>query len=137
MTNLLRNTILAIALACSTLLIACDSDPVAPPSVTFPASNVSFNSHVKPVLLYNCAISGCHDGYSTNPENPSNVIFRLETYSDVISSGIISTFDPDRSRLAQVLRGELLHPRDAYFEALTANQREGIIQWIREGAANN
>jgi hypothetical protein len=126
-----------LLLLASLLLVACTDEPVAPPAVTFPATNVSFNSHVKPVLLYNCAISGCHDGLSSNPDNPSTVTFRLETYSDVLNAGIVSTFDPERSRLAQVLRGELLHPRDPFFEALTENQRAGIIQWIREGALNN
>lgn len=115
----------------------CTEDPVAPPSVTFPEQGVSFNMHVKPVLLNNCAISGCHDGYSYEPDNPSSLIIRLETYSDLLSAGIVSPLEPDRSRLALVLRGDLLHPASPYFSALNENQRRGIIQWIREGALNN
>ena len=118
-------------------LAGCESGPVEPPSVAFPATDVSFNSHVKPVLLNNCALSGCHDGFSYAPDNPGSPIFRLETYADVLNEGLVSTLEPERSRLAQVLRGELLHPDDPYFRALNANQREGIIQWIREGALNN
>ena len=125
----------AVVVACA--LAACTETPVAPPDVVFPATNVSFNTHVKPVLLNNCAISGCHDGYSADPEDPSSTIFRLETHNDVLSSGIVHTIEPERSKLAMVLRGELLHPNDPYFIALNDNQRNGIIQWIREGAVNN
>lgn len=127
----------AVLLTCVAAYAGCDEDPVAPPAVTFPATGVSFNMHVKPVLLNNCAISGCHDGYSYEPDNPSSLIIRLESYSDVLSAGIVSPLEPDRSRLALVLRGELLHPASVYFSALNENQRTGIIQWIREGALNN
>ncbi|HVK39715.1 MAG TPA: hypothetical protein VNA88_14360 [Candidatus Kapabacteria bacterium] len=119
------------------LWAACTDDPVAPPSVVFPERGVSFNMHVKPVLLNNCAISGCHDGYSYEPDNPSRLVVRLESYSDLLSAGVISPLEPDRSRLALVLCGDLLHPASVYFSALNENQRAGIIQWIREGALNN
>jgi hypothetical protein len=132
-----RSTSIAIVLLLCAACAGCGDDPVAPVAVTFPATNVSFNGHVKPVLQYSCAFGGCHDGYSSNPANPSTIIFALQSYNDVLNAGIISTSQPERSRLAQVLRGELLHPRDPYFDALTQNQRDGIVQWIREGALNN
>ena len=116
---------------------ACNDQPLAPPSIEFPDTNVSFNTHIKPLFLSNCAISGCHDGYSDNPENPGSTIFRLETYGDVISNGLVIASDPDRSPLARVLLGTQLHPNTEYFNVLTDNQRNGIVQWIREGASNN
>jgi hypothetical protein len=116
---------------------ACTEDPVAPPAVSFPDRDVSFNAHVKPVLLSNCAIGGCHDGYSYEQDNPSRLIIRLESYSDLLSAGVVSPLEPERSRLALILRGDLSHPASVYFSALNENQRAGIIQWIREGALNN
>lgn len=116
---------------------ACSNEPLAPPSIEFPATNVSFNAHVKPLFLSNCALSGCHDGYSENPQNPGQIIFRLESHGDVIKYGLVVAFDPERSSLAMVLRGTLLHPNSVYLTALNDNQRDGIVQWIREGASNN
>ena len=124
------------ALAVGTFLCAgiaaCDQDPVAPPPITFPLTNVSFNGHVKPLFLNNCAVSGCHDG-----PREENRWVGLESYAQVLSSGVVSPTLPERSRLTLVLRGSLLHPSDPLFQAISLDQREGIIQWIREGALDN
>ncbi|MBC8144391.1 MAG: hypothetical protein H7X80_02330 [bacterium] len=127
----------AVIVAFVVMYSACSDQPLAPPSVEFPDSNISFNAHVKPILLSNCALSGCHDGYSDAPENPGNITFRLETYADVLSNQLVTPSDPERSSLAEVLRGIRLHPNTAYLNALNDNQRNGIVKWIKEGASNN
>ena len=117
------------------LLASCGSAGITdPPPVVFPERDVSFNTHVKPVLLYSCALSGCHDSYTHPPA--ANLV--LETYSEVVRNpGVVRPGDTTGSILAQVLRGrDPLHPPEPLRE-LTQNQRDGIIRWIFEGAFNN
>jgi hypothetical protein len=63
---------------------------------------------------------------------------RLESYIDMFQRpGLVRPGDSSGSVLAQVIRGRLPHPNVQTFADLTANQRQGIVQWIYEGAKNN
>ena len=121
------------------VLEACTHDPiepVTPDPVTedpCPSDTVFFQDDVLPLLVSNCAFSGCHDrGTAT-----WGII--LTDYSNVINSGGIVPGDADASRVFQRISATAdsvrmpLPPNDP----LTDDQIALIRDWINQGALNN
>jgi hypothetical protein len=100
--------------------IVCDPD------------SVYFNIQVLPLLISNCAMSGCHDAATAQ----DGVI--LDSYSNVMSTGDVDPFDPWSSDLFEVLLetdpDKKMPPPPA--NSLTQQQINLIQQWISQGAQN-
>ena len=125
------------AFALATLLLAgsllsCGDDILTDPKqVVFPDTNVSYQQHVQPFFNLTCTYSGCHSSDS----RAGNLA--LTTYMEFIDSpGLIIEGDPESSVLVQVLEGRLPHSV-SFQERITQNHKDGIRQWIKEGAQNN
>ncbi|MCK9426029.1 MAG: cytochrome c [Ignavibacteriaceae bacterium] len=98
-----------------------------------PASNVLFGKHIQPIFTVKCTSSGCHDD-ETRAGSLS-----LTSWTNAHIPGIINDYEPATSRLVWAIEGQLgsnSMPPFGY-PALTQNQIEGIITWIKEGAKNN
>lgn len=112
-------------------ILGCENTVTNPQTIVFPDSDVSYSQDIQPLFDLGCAVSGCHDGY-TQAGN-----LRLTSYADLFQNpGIIHPNDSSGSKLVQVLRGRLPHPRIDELPP-TENQIRGIAIWIQEGASNN
>ncbi len=104
--------------------------------VVIPSSNVSFGSHIQPLLLVKCAYSGCHDQASS-----SNKFLNLTTYSGITSDPlIVYPFSPETSKLVWAIKGQsgsYPMPPPPNTAPLNQNQITGIETWVKEGAKNN
>ncbi|MFK7969003.1 MAG: c-type cytochrome domain-containing protein [Bacteroidia bacterium] len=91
---------------------------------------VYFEKDVLPILVSNCARSGCHNEASAQ----SGVI--LNNYENVIKTANVEPNDPDRSELYEVLVATDPSERMPPSGPLPANQIQIIKDWIEEGAKN-
>ncbi|MCX7937209.1 MAG: hypothetical protein N2971_05825 [Chlorobi bacterium] len=99
-----------------------------PQDIVFPDSNVSYSRHVEPFLRLTCTFSGCHSASDRIPLDSYVALFQ--------TPGLVIVGHPERSRLNQVLDGQLAHP-PVFQHRITDNHRRGMAQWVREGALNN
>jgi hypothetical protein len=115
-------------------------DPVAenpdPPPVgedTCDENTVYFENEVLPLLISNCAKSGCHDAATAE----EGII--LNSYSSVMQSDVVNPGDPGESELYEKITES--DPDDVmppFPEApLNATQIATIRTWIAQGAQNN
>jgi Planctomycete cytochrome C len=96
----------------------CDSDVVY------------FAKDLLPILKSNCAKSGCHDAIT----HEEDII--LDTYQNVIASGIVTPYDLNSSALFEVITEtdpdkRMPQPPN---QRLTADQITLISKWILQGA---
>ena len=102
-------------------------------SITIPASNVSFNKYIQPVLTIKCANAGCHDDQTAAGS------LSLTTYANVTSDYlVVAPGYPQNSKLVWRIEGtsgNIMPPLGRW--PLTKNQIDGIKTWIKEGAKNN
>jgi len=89
---------------------------------------VYFGNTILPLLLSNCAMSGCH--------NQGDIV--LTSYASVMNSGIVKSGHASTSKLVKVLTagGDNAMPPSQY-QALTADQINSIRTWIDQGARFN
>ena len=113
-----------VALACA----GCSSgDITSPTDVVFPAKNVSFKTSVYPYMSLACNTTGCHDGFTANADNFTSWTL-LRSANGVVAPGDTT------SELVLVMFGKVVH--SGQFLA-NDNQRNGIRQWVLEGANDN
>lgn len=124
-----------------TILFSCKHEPVLPSNTTNPvvtsdscyADTVYFVNDVLPILVSNCAISGCHDPVTAEDD----VI--LNNFSNTILSDVITAFNLNDSELYDVITetdpDKIMPPPPA--NPLTADQINTIATWINQGAQNN
>ncbi|TLY33696.1 MAG: hypothetical protein E6K56_00400 [Ignavibacteria bacterium] len=94
----------------------------------------------QPLFDRGCAFSGCHAADTFDERG-----YSLDTYQHALSRvGIIvpcfrnEACNPENSMLIRRVEGlDGLPKMPLYRPALTANQINGLKQWIREGAQNN
>jgi len=95
-------------------------------------NKIYFQQQVLPILVSNCAMSGCHDD-ATHKEG---VV--LTSYSKVMSTGGVRPGNPGNSKLYKVLvttdAGDRM-PRPPQ-SPLAAQQVQIISAWIQQGADN-
>jgi uncharacterized membrane protein len=95
--------------------------------------SVYFTNDVLPIILSNCAISGCHGGGSAADG------VDLTSYANIINTGDVDAFDLDGSKLYRVITetdpGDRMPPSPS--APLTADQIALIAKWINQGALNN
>lgn len=103
--------------------------------IVFPETNVSYQSHVKPFMAYNCATIACHH---PNTQAGSRYFDDYISLKNVNNAGLIINGDPDKSRLCQILEGKsITHIQYLSIYTITTNHIAGVRQWIKEGALNN
>jgi len=102
-----------------------NTDPCDPDSVYF-------ETDVLPILISNCAKSGCHDAASHKDG------VNLTTYEKVMSTAEVKPFDLEDSKLYEVITEDDLEDRmpPPPNASLTAEQVSNIAKWIQQGALN-
>ena len=95
-------------------------------------NKVYFQQQVLPILISNCAMSGCHDDAS----HQNGVV--LTSYTSVMATADVRPGNPGSSDLYEVIIDN--DPNDRMppppRNALTVTQRELIRKWIADGAQN-
>lgn len=106
---------------------ACNSD-ILPETGSPEFSGVCFETEVLPLLISNCANTGCHN--SKDREEGID----LSNYNGI--ARLVNTKSPTKSKLLSVLRAgeedERMPPPPA--EALSQSQMDLLLNWIEEGA---
>lgn len=96
-----------------------------------PADTLSYNEHIRPILVENCF--GCHGADSASRKAD----LRLDQRDDAIESGSIVPGDPDSSVMLDRIFSadpEEVMPPPAVKKVLTAEQKKLLQRWIAEGA---
>jgi hypothetical protein len=111
------------------VLIAGCSGISDPNQIVFPATNVSYKVDIAPYFSLACSESGCHD-----QATPNNDEVDLTSWVGVRAYNVAPTAGDTTCHLVLVMYG-----REAHAGVLVANdnQRQGIKQWVLEGAKDN
>lgn len=142
-----RIYILAFGFVSIAMISACKHEPTSNPALgtnlpynppdtsnNIPCDSniVYFNRDVLPLLLSNCAYSGCHDAATAKEE------IVLNSYANVIRTGGIVPFYAAGSKLYKKIIDS--DPKDvmppAPKQKLTPQQIATIAKWINQGASN-
>lgn len=93
---------------------------------------VYFERDVLPVLISNCAMSGCHD-----PQSKQDGII-LNNFENIIKTGEIRPGNPGESELFEVITEDKADKRmpPPPSSPLSSSQIEIIRKWISQGARN-
>lgn len=91
-------------------------------------TKVYFQQEVLPILVSNCAQSGCHDVASRR----EGVI--LTSYNYTMSTGGIRPGNPGQSKIFETIRSGEMPPSG--HAPLTPTQKDLIYNWILQGAQN-
>jgi uncharacterized membrane protein len=111
--------------------------PIIPPDSTTASGDSStscdpnkiyFQQQVLPILVSNCAKSGCHD----NASHKEGII--LTSYNSTMSTGGVRPGFPNNSKLYKVIQEGEMPP--AGNTKLTQAQKTLIYNWILQGAEN-
>ena len=94
--------------------------------------SVSFQTEILPLLVGNCAMTGCHDAISA----AKGVV--LNNYNNVINTARVIAFNPNNSELYEVLLETDANKRMPRPPAPPLNQEQIalIAKWINQGARN-
>lgn len=120
------------------ILLACQHETPWPPISNTPIRSydcsedtVYFQNEILPILVSNCAMSGCHDQTS----HRDGIV--LTDYVSIMNSDIIKRRDADDSELFEVLTetGDDLMPPPPN-SPLSSENIESIRKWINQGAIN-
>ena len=136
--NLQLNIIGLVVILVTMLISGCKHDPVITPNNSPIISNhcdadtVYFQNEILPLLVSNCAVSGCHNQITAK----EGVV--LVNYATIITTVGVNLSNPSESKLYRVLTNggnERMPPSPA--SALTTNQQSLVLKWIEQGALNN
>ena len=119
-----------LAAAVFTLLGCSSSDITSASDIVFPATHVSFKAQVEPLFTVSCNITGCHDVARNSNNNVD-----LTSWISVRSINVVNQPGDTNCGLIEVVfgRGGIIHPS----MNLNDNNRQGLKQWVIEGAQNN
>jgi hypothetical protein len=95
-------------------------DPNAPPQ------QVSFANELKPLFNTSCTNSGCHNVGAHKPYLTSDV-----SYQQIVNGGFVNLALPSQSTLYKQINGDM----QQYIPS--ADNRQKVYDWIRNGAHNN
>ncbi len=117
-----------IGILAALLVIECCSGISNPDQIVFPATNVSYAQQIEPYFTLACNTTGCHDEIDQAGGVDLSSWTAIRGYPGLAEPGDTT------SLLVKVMFAEELHraPLNA-----NQNQRDGIRQWIIEGAKNN
>lgn len=126
---------LSILFSICVLALACKHEPEIPPIIEdntialepCDSDTSYFYNDVVPILVNNCAFSGCHSAVS------------LSSYSDIVNIGDVVPGDTSMSFIYQVITSNnpnvrMPRPPNA---PLTQEQKDVIAKWILQGAKPN
>ena len=92
------------------------------------STKIYFQQQVLPILVSNCAQSGCHD----NGSHKEGII--LVSYNSVTQTGGVKPGNASGSKLYKVIEDGSMPPRG--YSDLTTQQKDLIYQWVQQGAQN-
>lgn len=95
-------------------------DPNAPPQ------QVSYNNELKPLFSTSCATAGCHASGAHKPYLTADV-----SYQQIVNGGFVNLALPSQSQLYKMINGDM----QQYIPS--ADNRQKVFDWIRNGAPNN
>lgn len=124
-------TLIVVLISCKHDSLIDFSDPTV--SIDCDPDTVYFQNDILPMLVSNCAKSGCHDGLGRVDE-----MAPLTNYETVMSSGYVNPFNANSSKLIEaVTNGEEEFMPPAPNTALNSTQITLLRTWINQGARNN
>ena len=124
-----KTLILVTGIAIATALTGCYKDIISPgQDPNGPPQYVSFSGDLVPLFSSNCALSGCHDGASHNPD-----LRPPKAYDALINGGFVNTVVPTNS----IIYGEVKSGDMPPTGALKSSDVQKILDWVRNGAPNN
>ncbi|MEZ5014514.1 MAG: hypothetical protein R2794_09500 [Chitinophagales bacterium] len=95
---------------------------------------VYFQNEVLPIIISNCAMSGCHNGGGGEEEAHD-----LSDYNAIMNSGYVKPFNANDSKMIKAVTtggGEDKMPPSPR-EPLSSEQIATLKTWINQGARNN
>ncbi len=103
-----------------------------PDGIPCDPDTVYFETDILPILVSNCAMSGCHNAAS----HEEDII--LDNYQNVVNTGEVEPFNPGESKLYEAITEtdpdkKMPPPPNA---ALSQAQIQLIAKWINQGAQN-
>jgi hypothetical protein len=107
------------------------NDPIV--SMECPSDTVYFQNSILPILVSNCAMSGCHDQQSAR----EGII--LTDYVQIINTGSVEPGNSKRSELYEAItnfNSDDIMPPSGY-GSLSSVEINLIKTWIDQGAINN
>ncbi|MCC6371250.1 MAG: hypothetical protein IT236_09620 [Bacteroidia bacterium] len=121
----------SVIVVCAIVVIyACNKDKTPTPVLPCDPNKTYFQRDVLPIVISNCAKSGCHDAASAKEG------LVLNSYSGVMK--IVKAGSPSGSELIKVITTtsskDLMPPLPN--TPLTQQQKDLISKWISEGALN-
>lgn len=112
------------------LFAGCSGNDITDPNdIVFPQTNVSFSAQVQPLLNISCNSYGCHDAARTE-----NLYVQLTSWAGVRNVRVVNQPGDTNSGLIRVVYGRQLH---SGVIRINDNHRQGLKQWVLEGAQNN
>ncbi len=112
------------------LWIGCSGDDITnPDQIVFPATGVSYRQHIAPLFTISCNVQGCHDA-----PRPDNFNTDLTSWTGIRSINVVNQPYDTACGLVRVVYGRESHPGPL---RINDNHREGIKQWVLEGAQDN
>ncbi len=121
----MKKTILVFMLfaAGSLFYFGCKHDPV------IPKHTICFESEILPVIVSNCAKSGCHDAITAEKD------YNFSDYNGIMQA--VKAGNPGKSKLYNSINGTLEDKMPPSPSApLTSAQVQTIKLWIEQGAEN-
>lgn len=130
----------AFVISLLVFIVACKHDaPIPEPSnepivsLDCPSDTVYFQNTILPILISNCAMSGCHDQVSAR----EGII--LTDYVQAINTGSIQPGNAKHSELYEAITDfnsdDIMPPSN--YGSLTSEEINAIKTWIDQGAINN
>jgi hypothetical protein len=111
------------------ILTGCYKDINIPPTVSDPEGPpqaVNYNAELSPLFNSSCALSGCHLSGGHHPYLNSEI-----SYNELINGGFVNTVVPKQSILYIMINSDM----KTYIPS--AEDRQKVYDWIRNGAPNN
>ena len=108
-------------------IVSCYQDVIIPPAAQEkPPQFVSYSTDLQPLWTENCALSGCHVPGGQVPYLTEDL-----SYDQLVGGGYVNTVKPEDSRLWIALNGNMMS------HLPSADDRQKVFDWIRNGAPNN
>ncbi|HYM20715.1 MAG TPA: hypothetical protein VEW28_06905 [Candidatus Kapabacteria bacterium] len=118
------------AVAVLLIISGCSSsDITSPDQIVFPVTGVSFKAQVEPLFSLSCNVTGCHDQARSD-----NNMVDLTTWGNVRSLNVVDQPGDTNCGMLRVVFGRELHPGPL---KVNDNHKQGLRQWVIEGAQNN
>ncbi len=103
--------------------------------IVFPATGVSYSQQVEPLFTLACNVPGCHDAIDAAGGVDLSNWYAIRSYYPGLVD--VNTTNPNLDTSCILIRTLFAEELHAAPLNVNQNQRDGIKQWIFEGAQNN